>query len=48
MLSATAAGKGKWIMGEEAFNAKAKHHEGMKALWEAKWKFPVGEIESRI
>jgi hypothetical protein len=31
-----------WMMGEDAFNAKAVHHQGIKELWEAKWKFPVG------
>ena len=30
-----------WMMGEDAFNAKAVHHQGIKELWEAKWKFPV-------
>ncbi|KAK0717232.1 Alpha/Beta hydrolase protein [Lasiosphaeria miniovina] len=29
-----------WIMGSEAFNARMKHHDGIKALWETKWKFP--------
>ncbi|KAL2042547.1 hypothetical protein N7G274_005041 [Stereocaulon virgatum] len=29
-----------WMMGEDAFNAKAVHHQGIKELWEAKWKFP--------
>ncbi|KAK3396173.1 Alpha/Beta hydrolase protein [Sordaria brevicollis] len=29
-----------WIMGKEAFQAKMPHHEGIKALWETKWKFP--------
>jgi len=27
-------------MGTEAFERKMPHHEGMKALWETKWKFP--------
>lgn len=30
-----------WIMGNDAFNAKAVHHQGIKELWEKKWKFPV-------
>ncbi|KAL5598340.1 hypothetical protein BROUX41_003601 [Berkeleyomyces rouxiae] len=27
-----------WLMGKEAFEATMPHHEGMKALWETKWK----------
>ena len=30
-----------WIMGNDAFNTKAVHHQGIKELWEKKWKFPV-------
>ena len=30
-----------WIMGNDTFNAKAVHHQGIKELWEKKWKFPV-------
>jgi hypothetical protein len=30
-----------WIMGTEAFERRMPHHEGIKALWETKWKFPV-------
>ena len=30
-----------WIMGDDSFNAKAIHHQGIKELWEKKWKFPV-------
>lgn len=30
-----------WIMGNGAFEARMPHHEGIKALWETKWKFPV-------
>ena len=30
-----------WMIGENAFNAKAIHHQGIKELWEKKWKFPV-------
>ena len=29
-----------WTMGD-AFTARAKHHESIKALWETKWKVPV-------
>ncbi|KAI1862787.1 uncharacterized protein JN550_009934 [Neoarthrinium moseri] len=29
-----------WIMGPEAFNRRMPHHEGIRALWETKWKFP--------
>jgi len=36
-----------WIMGTEAFEKTMPHHEGIKALWETKWKFPVrdGRLE---
>lgn len=27
-----------WIMGKEAFEARMPHHDGIKALWETKWK----------
>lgn len=30
-----------WIMGAEAFERRMPHHDGIKALWETKWKFPV-------
>jgi len=30
-----------WRMGREAYERKMLHHEGIKQLWEAKWKFPV-------
>ena len=30
-----------WLMGKGAFEARMPHHEGIKALWETKWKFPV-------
>lgn len=30
-----------WRMGSEAYEKKMVHHEGIKKLWEAKWKFPV-------
>ncbi|KAL1896340.1 hypothetical protein Sste5346_004725 [Sporothrix stenoceras] len=29
-----------WIMGKGAFEARMPHHNGIKALWETKWKFP--------
>ncbi len=28
-------------MGAKAFETRMPHHEGIKALWETKWKFPV-------
>ncbi len=30
-----------WLMGAEAFEARMPHHDGIQALWETKWKFPV-------
>ncbi len=30
-----------WIMGAEAFERRMPHHDGIKALWETRWKFPV-------
>jgi len=30
-----------WRMGKEAYEKKMIHHEGIKQLWESKWKFPV-------
>ena len=27
-------------MGNEAFQRRMPHHDGIKALWETKWKFP--------
>ncbi|KAK0612347.1 Alpha/Beta hydrolase protein [Bombardia bombarda] len=32
-----------WIMGTEAFEARMPHHDGIKALWETKWKFPCSK-----
>jgi hypothetical protein len=29
-----------WVMGKEAFERRMPHHDGMKALWDTKWKFP--------
>jgi hypothetical protein len=33
-----------WRMGKEAYEKKLPHHEGMKQLWETKWRFPVCAI----
>jgi len=33
-----------WIMGPKAFEARMPHHDGIKALWETKWKFPVSHL----
>ncbi|GKT95137.1 pigment biosynthesis protein Ayg1 [Colletotrichum tofieldiae] len=33
-------GKRQWAMGTEAFERTMPHHQGIKALWETKWKFP--------
>lgn len=33
------APQGDWVLGE-AFSSRAKHHEGIQALWETKWRFP--------
>ena len=41
-LSATIPGR-QWIMGQKAFECKMPHHEGIKALWETKWKFPCSK-----
>jgi hypothetical protein len=41
-ISATVPGR-QWLMGKEAFEAKMPHHEGIKALWETKWKFPCSK-----
>jgi hypothetical protein len=30
-----------WRMGKEAYERKMVHHQGIKQLWESKWKFPV-------
>ncbi|EJT68533.1 hypothetical protein GGTG_13891 [Gaeumannomyces tritici R3-111a-1] len=32
-----------WIMGAEAFERRMPHHDGIKALWETKWKFPCSK-----
>jgi dienelactone hydrolase len=29
-----------WIMGAESFNCRMPHHDGIKALWDTKWKIP--------
>ncbi len=33
-------GQRSWLMGSAAFEARMPHHDGIKALWETKWKFP--------
>ncbi|OAA63493.1 hypothetical protein SPI_03656 [Niveomyces insectorum RCEF 264] len=40
--SAASAGPAKrtWLMGTEAFEGRMPHHDGIKALWETKLKFP--------
>lgn len=41
-MQITELGNGRtWTLGDR-FVAKFPHHEGVKALWETKWKFPVG------
>lgn len=30
-----------WVLGDK-FEARMPHHQGIKELWETKWKFPVG------
>jgi hypothetical protein len=30
-----------WNMGKETYERKMVHHQGIKQLWESKWKFPV-------
>ncbi|KAK4102803.1 alpha/beta-hydrolase [Parathielavia hyrcaniae] len=45
VLASSAAGEeGKtpecWTMGQEAFERRMPHHDGIEALWETKWKFP--------
>ncbi|KAI1827635.1 alpha/beta-hydrolase [Xylaria intraflava] len=32
-----------WLMGAEAFNRRMPHHDGIKALWETKWRFPCSK-----
>lgn len=41
-LSATVPRR-QWIMGKDAFEATMPHHEGIRALWETKWKFPCSK-----
>jgi len=36
----------RWLMGTKAFEARMPHHDGIKALWETKWKFPVSKTKS--
>jgi hypothetical protein len=35
-----------WIMGREAFEQRMPHHDGIKALWETRWKLPVSNCLS--
>jgi hypothetical protein len=35
-----------WLMGTKAFEARMPHHDGIRALWETKWKFPVSRTTS--
>ncbi len=37
-----------WRMGKEAYERKMPHHEGIKQLWETKWKFPVSTSHSYL
>jgi hypothetical protein len=39
MASKTANNK-QWMLGEK-FEQRMPHHNGIKELWETKWKFPV-------
>ncbi|KAI1343227.1 alpha/beta-hydrolase [Xylariaceae sp. FL0016] len=32
-----------WLLGTEAFERRMPHHDGIKALWETKWKFPCSK-----
>ncbi|KLU90742.1 hypothetical protein MAPG_10594 [Magnaporthiopsis poae ATCC 64411] len=32
-----------WMMGAEAFERRMPHHDGIKALWETKWKIPCSK-----
>ena len=32
-----------WQMGTEAFNHRMPHHDGIKALWETKWRVPCSK-----
>ncbi|KAL8383717.1 hypothetical protein RB595_010767 [Gaeumannomyces hyphopodioides] len=41
-LSKPSSGRS-WIMGAEAFERRMPHHDGIKALWETKWKFPCSK-----
>ncbi|KAK4443726.1 esterase FrsA [Podospora aff. communis PSN243] len=38
------SGSRNWIMGTQAFEARMPHHDGIKALWETKWKFPCSKV----
>ncbi|KAH6855316.1 Alpha/Beta hydrolase protein [Chaetomium sp. MPI-CAGE-AT-0009] len=32
-----------WIMGTKAFKNRMEHHDGIKALWETRWKLPCSK-----
>jgi hypothetical protein len=34
-----------WRIGKEAYEKKMVHHQGIKQLWESKWKFPVSYLK---
>lgn len=34
-----------WLMGTEAFEGVMPHHEGIRALWEMKWRAPVRRLD---
>ncbi|KAK4133471.1 alpha/beta-hydrolase [Trichocladium antarcticum] len=38
-----AKGSRNWTMGAEAFERRMPHHNGIRALWETKWKFPCSK-----
>jgi hypothetical protein len=35
--------KKNWVLGDK-FESRMPHHQGIKQLWETKWKFPVGNF----
>lgn len=37
----------KWILGDK-FDERMPHHDGIKALWETKWKLPVSFNNFRV
>ena len=42
-----AGGPREWIMGD-AFEKRMPHHEGIRALWETRWRFPVIHTSSSV